>query len=377
MLACRSLFVLGLFLPTACLQNRLTNNQRFIDKRPVVVVECDAEEKLDAFKLRKTVTDYDYKLTPVCAWQDTKEVELNSTHPVRIMLVIDITGSMGASLKEVKSNLIDFSYKLQALGWDAQFGAIGFRDNPDEQQFVDFDFASTLYPMMSSWTAEGGGDLQEAGQFALTKAIEAIQISQKKEARSARGIIPEYYLVYVSDAPMYAGDDHHDFTVDTLASKLKDTGIHLIYAIDKATDPEAHGLKAAKPIDQMADLIAQSQVESKSLSYPIQMADLLTGFTKEFTSVSRRVPMNCTLTRVELSSDPSSKGVPATATLDNLDQGDTAEHLQFSALAHDATNKNYLLTTHRHCCPQVEGSIDCNDRVMPIPVQFEDPQAKL
>ena len=173
-------FVL-LLLTSACLQNKFKASDSYDDNQIKFVVQCNDEQKGGKLLLKNRAGIYDYQFTNNCPWSYEVKERLSASKPVKVVLVVDLTASMEASLKEIKLNLIDFATKLQEKGWDARFAAIGFSDAASGLQIADFDFAGNIYPVIYSWQAKGGNDPQEAGQAALEKALDIIQQKQIAE----------------------------------------------------------------------------------------------------------------------------------------------------------------------------------------------------
>ena len=109
-----------------------------------------------------------------------------------LLFVIDITGSMGPYLNEVKIKLIDIINRIidQSPGIDINIGFIGYRDKGEK--YTDIDFTKNINDLKTQINNEyavGGGDLPEDVLFAL-------QLTLKKSWKSNAK-----FIVFVADAP--------------------------------------------------------------------------------------------------------------------------------------------------------------------------------
>lgn len=133
--------------------------------------------------------------------------------PADIVFVIDITESMEDSINTVKNGVERFANQLrQDKGWDARFAAIGFRD--EVSQIVPFSDEKSLAAVVKRWIADGGDDVQEAGQAALAAAVQLIK--QDASANPARANSNKVIL-FIGDAIGFAlNGNHKDFSTSEL-----------------------------------------------------------------------------------------------------------------------------------------------------------------
>lgn len=133
--------------------------------------------------------------------------------PADIVFVVDITASMEDSLNTVKNGVERFALQLrQDKGWDARFAAVGYRDMVT--QIVPFSDEKSLALAIRGWYADGGDDVQEAGQSALAAAVRLLsQDSVNNPSRAGASKI----ILYIADAISYAmNGNHKDFSTTQL-----------------------------------------------------------------------------------------------------------------------------------------------------------------
>ena len=127
---------------------------------------------------------------------------------INIMLVVDVTGSMGDELEFLKSELKDVVNRTAALvdGAKIRLSLLFYRDDEDEEEFRFFDFADVTDEQnlnakikeISSQRADGGGDYPEAVDAALTIAME----KEWGEENSTN------IIFHVLDAPPHSEEKH-------------------------------------------------------------------------------------------------------------------------------------------------------------------------
>ena len=109
-----------------------------------------------------------------------------------LLFVLDITGSMGPYLSEIKGKLIEIINRIidQSPGIDINLGFIGYRDKGEN--YTDIDFTKNhddLKTQIENVNVYGGGDIPEDVLFAL-------QLTLKKSWKSNAK-----FIVFVADAP--------------------------------------------------------------------------------------------------------------------------------------------------------------------------------
>ncbi|NBX16346.1 MAG: VWA domain-containing protein [Proteobacteria bacterium] len=216
--------------------------------------------------------------------------------PADIVFVVDITASMEDSLNTVKNGVGQFALRLrQEKGWDARFAAIGYRDRV--VQMIPFTDESTLASSAKGWYADGGDDLQEAGQSALETAVKLIvQDAQANPARAKSDKV----ILYIADAISFAlNGNHRDFSTAELESVFRavpaDLKSQLKFYHSTAKEVEACTLPtmfgcARKALSedyaarkQMTALASNLGLRSKGFEFPFTESIMLSEFIDEFT----------------------------------------------------------------------------------------------
>lgn len=136
-------------------------------------------------------------------------IELNNTPTkgkvIEIMLVVDVTGSMGDELNYLKSELSDVVNRIASSFTDARINLslLFYRDVTDKVKFADTDFLDvtdaknlqTQQKFINKQSASGGGDYEEAVDEALELAV------YKQWSENSTKII-----FHVLDAPPHSGE---------------------------------------------------------------------------------------------------------------------------------------------------------------------------
>ncbi len=109
-----------------------------------------------------------------------------------LLFIVDLTGSMGPYINEIKKNLIYIMKRIidQSPGIDIYLGFIGYRDI--YEKYIDLDFTknySYIENQISGVFASGGGDFPEDVAWAFERALEK---DWKSDAK---------FIVFVADAP--------------------------------------------------------------------------------------------------------------------------------------------------------------------------------
>ena len=228
-----------------------------------------------------------------CGSEETRVTSTTSAKPLDLVFVLDITGSMGGSLEVVKRNAVDFAKGLQAKGFDARFGAVGFRDSIDES--IGFGDSKALTTALSSWRAFGGGAAPENGQAALRSALSIFE----KASRPGADLV----VLYVSDAPMYANPGTQaDFSVQRLAADFRkfDRQIRLFCSVVNYDEtPGETGFPS--PSAQCDDLRKLSSKSGQNLPFPLSSSVLLGEFSSKIVSTTSLVGTKCDFQKVTLS----------------------------------------------------------------------------
>lgn len=172
----------------------------------------------------------------------------NSTPPkwtpgtADIVFVIDITGSMGSKINEVKNNIDGFINKITENGIDVNMGLVTYGDVNSDQggdPVVKTTMTSNLEEFktyINSISLTGGGDYYESGLEGIADAANGA-LSYSFRADSAKQII------LVTDAPVHdnntdsdGGDGLSNFDIDDVAADVKSKGIKLTVVSTDAVD---------------------------------------------------------------------------------------------------------------------------------------------
>lgn len=216
--------------------------------------------------------------------------------PADIVFVVDITASMEDSLNTVKNGVERFATRLrQEKGWDARFSAIGYRDRV--VQIVPFTDEKTLATSTKGWLADGGDDLQEAGQSALEAAVRMIaNDASSNPARSNADKI----ILYIADAISYAlNGNHKDFSTAELETVFKSLPEKLksqlkfyhstAREIEACYIPTIFGCAKTKLTEDLAarkqitSIIQNIGLQGKGFEFPFTESIMLSEFMDEFT----------------------------------------------------------------------------------------------
>ena len=135
----------------------------------------------------------------------TIDVEIKTS--LDLLFIIDVTGSMGPYINEVKIKLIEIMNRIidQSPGIDINLGFIAYRDK--RESYTDIDFTqnhNNVKTQIEKIRASGGGDLPEDVSFALKLALNKTWNSNAK------------FIVFVADAPGHGEKDIED-SIETLA----------------------------------------------------------------------------------------------------------------------------------------------------------------
>ncbi len=90
-----------------------------------------------------------------------------------VYFLADTTGSMGSILSAVQAGANNIQTALNGLGIDIAFGVGNYKDFAStdpygfQHQLSPTNSAPTVTAAINTWTASGGGDIPEAGLFAL------------------------------------------------------------------------------------------------------------------------------------------------------------------------------------------------------------------
>jgi hypothetical protein len=150
---------------------------------------------------------------------------------IDLMIVLDTTGSMNDEIKFLKAELMDICNKIKLANPNTilRLALLYYKDTKDEYITKYADFTTDIEKQinnLSSITASGGGDFEEAVEVAMSEA------SQKTWNEAATKI-----LIHIADAPAH----EKDITKwEEAISNIASLGINIITVaasgIDKLTE---------------------------------------------------------------------------------------------------------------------------------------------
>ena len=153
---------------------------------------------------------------------------------IEIMIMLDVTGSMGDEISYLKAELADVINRIATANQDARISLamLFYRDNGDDVKFSYADFldvtdASNLAIQQSKLNAqyaEGGGDYPEAVDEAFELAME------KQWSKNSTKI-----LFHVADAPPHSGDSYQTRYSQAI-KKASELGIRVCPIIASGAD---------------------------------------------------------------------------------------------------------------------------------------------
>lgn len=154
---------------------------------------------------------------------------------IELMLVVDVTGSMGDEIQYLKTELADVIYRVAASNLQVQINLalLFYRDKSDLEEFVYYDFENVTesaglnkqQTAISKQYAYGGGDYPEAVDEALEMAV------SKDWIESATTKI----LFHVLDAPPHTGSEYQNRLVSATL-KAAEKGIRICPILASGAD---------------------------------------------------------------------------------------------------------------------------------------------
>ena len=136
---------------------------------------------------------------------DSNDEKLNV---IEIMLVVDVTGSMGDEIYFLKAELADVINRIAANDSETviKLAMLFYRDNEDKVPFDYYDFTNVTNPdglakqqaALNNQGAKGGGDYPEAVDQALEMAVN----KQWSTGNTTK------IIFHVLDAPAHEGDEY-------------------------------------------------------------------------------------------------------------------------------------------------------------------------
>jgi hypothetical protein len=150
---------------------------------------------------------------------------LSPVGPVDVILLSDVTGSMGGEIRAVKTGALGLFTTLTDTFSDLHIGVAQHRDFLDTVLFqvllpLQNPVAVTFTNAVNSWFAKGGADTPEAQLYALQRLITSDTSWREGSTR---------IIVIFSDAPCH--DPSGGVTLDSVITNAKMKNVHIV-AID-------------------------------------------------------------------------------------------------------------------------------------------------
>jgi hypothetical protein len=221
----------------------------------------------------------------------------------------------------VKANVVEFARRIGGKGWDARFAGVAFRDPPgstpgyfNDPRFellyaTDFmndrQIAAEISSGRPEWIADDISDNQEGGQAAIAKALDLLNAKRRSGADAV--------ILFVTDAPSFAGTNHWDFTIDAVANKMASVPGLKFYHSSLATfsgNDDAFRKYSALPTDSrwVGDKsfnIAKNQIESLRrtagkqgawVEFPLRQSTFIDTLPAQFETVVNTLAVSCSVT---------------------------------------------------------------------------------
>lgn len=163
------------------------------------------------------------------------DVDCRQSQNVDIAFVVDATGSMGDELEYLKNELNDVMYKAKGIDntLNFNFASVFYRDHTDAyltrvQNFTRILSESTSF--ITTQSAGGGGDFEEAVEVALDTAINSLTWSEVARTR---------VIFLILDAPPHNNMEVKQ-KIDSLSRQAASQGIRIVplvaSGINKSTE---------------------------------------------------------------------------------------------------------------------------------------------
>lgn len=169
-----------LFLVAACNESSFSSS----GKSPESSTSSDTDHDTDHDSKKKLNADLDASQAKKSLADNAagKPQCLSKPVDVRIVFVLDATGSMQESIDLVKTNVQAFSAALQNLQFGASIqvanvdmGLVTYRDTLGEIRKIPFGPVNQLITNLNVIQADGGGDTYESGLLAVQTALSLME----------------------------------------------------------------------------------------------------------------------------------------------------------------------------------------------------------
>ncbi|MCB9229340.1 MAG: VWA domain-containing protein [Deltaproteobacteria bacterium] len=320
--------------------------------------QMEAEELRPEIILPKDASRYAYRLSPSCSVQIEEDRKHAQEKQINIVIVLDRSGSMGPVIRTVKENIIQLASVLEQNGWDAQFAAVGFRDYVNDFIITSFSSARILRQQLETWSAQGGGEPQEAGLSAIRTAADLLEASLRRDPQREAAVNA---ILYLSDSVAYDHGEPSDFSVDDLSLQAREwkeilPDFRMYYSVPEGL-PEENEMGAPAPDVQMAELLRKADLKGRAFAFP-PTAAILDAFAREWTNTRSSSLLVCLAdTAVMETAIPTA--IPEHHSRDNIiDLLTNGEALVFRT-SPDPSARDYNLTIRRCCRDMSEESEAC------------------
>lgn len=232
-----------------------------------------------------------FQLTTTCKSLVATERMSSTKYPTDIIFVLDITGSMQGNINSIKNSVVSFARAIEAKGWDARFGAIGFRDSVDSRH--NFSDANGLANALGSWNAAGGGDAQE---FSQGGARDALKMFESDKASRPERLKADKVILLVTDSPGWDPDsgDHMNFDTSVVENAIQNAATSFSrLRFFHSTSRQSASYARMSAFEQYNRVLDKTGVNGKALAYPVTEDVILTEFVEQFKPVKEQQEMIC------------------------------------------------------------------------------------
>ena len=197
--------------PTPKLGTELTSRDTFLDLGLFSSHDQDGNGSADrsiSLSMNPSTLSMDFKLS-IPSFHKTVRTVKNEVNNIAVdfFIMLDSSGSMGASLRGAIDNISAFVSSLNAK-FEPRVTLMHFRDYPTVYSFGPSDNAQDLINFLTPIKVSGGC---EPGLDAINMAIDKIE-----EARNQGGMERFYVMVIITDEPSCGGN----LTISTVAARL-------------------------------------------------------------------------------------------------------------------------------------------------------------
>jgi hypothetical protein len=287
-----------------------------------IILGCDGEAA-SAVRGNTNSLGVPVSFQSICSSSMQSSQAISKRRPVDFVFVLDVTKSMQPNIDAVKNNIADFALRLGGKGWDGRFAAVAYRDPPgstvghiNDPAFEllytvpfksDSELAAELASGKSEWVADDKSDNQEGGQAAISAGLDMLAAHRRF---GADGV-----MLFVTDAPSFAGSDHWNFSIESLANKMSQVSNFKFYhstlsvlsgdALRKygslSSDSRWQGARnynVAK--NQIEDLRKVAGKSGGWLNFPLARSTFIDALPSQFETVVNTIALICRVTQARV-----------------------------------------------------------------------------